>query len=37
MDGLSREHVVCVQSIPKNMNTSERVDEEVSARINDTN
>lgn len=37
MDGRSREHVIWVQSIPKNMKISERTDGDVKARINDTN
>lgn len=37
IEGCSREHVVRVQSIPKNIKTSVRGDGAVNARINETN
>ncbi len=36
IDGLSLEHVVCVTSAPKNINTSSFVDDDVNARARDT-
>ncbi len=36
INGRAREHVICVQSIPKNIKSSLRADDEVNALNNET-